>query len=186
MFLSGYLSKSWKGSSLLNWSLCGIVVGWLVGWNRFLWYIQYIHWGGLTPLQRCSLCILQPQLTGLTAFFRCIIQSNLIYTPFQQYNVICFFVFSYPPVIFLFGLHTGEDYRRTFNARSRHLRLVKIGMIQRKLAKLLYKDVLLICEVLHIFLWSKTINKTKVSEVKFIYQFLSCTQTLPLKTKTFT
>ena len=28
-------------------------------------YIQDTHWGGvLPPLQRCSLCILQPQLTG--------------------------------------------------------------------------------------------------------------------------
>ena len=28
------------------------------------WHIQDTHWGSLTPLQRCSCCILQPQPNG--------------------------------------------------------------------------------------------------------------------------
>ena len=31
-------------------------------------HIQYTHWGGFTPLQRCSWCILLPQPTGQVSF----------------------------------------------------------------------------------------------------------------------
>ena len=84
-------------------------------------HIQDTHWGWVTPLQRCSLCILQPRLMGpgknwvesddnrqlqkkvrfFKIFWREIISLNLIYCLLflqgwvQSFAILCYVLISY-------------------------------------------------------------------------------------------
>ena len=58
-------------------------------------HVQDTLWGGLTPLQRSSRCILQPQLIGQTSVFACVYMNLCVYVYIYVSMPVCMFECMY-------------------------------------------------------------------------------------------